>query len=47
VQTGEKNWDVLSDLRAALAAVKMVNNVFNFFLSGFSETLDENHSACF
>lgn len=40
-----KNWDVLSEWKAAVAALNMVNNVFNFFLSGLSETLEENHSV--
>lgn len=33
VQAEAKNWTVLSEWKAALAAVMMVNNVFNFFLS--------------
>ena len=39
-----KNWIVPLEWKAAVAALNMVNNVFNFFLSGLSETLDESHS---
>lgn len=38
-----KNGDVLFGWKAAVAALNMVNNVFNFFLSGLSETLEESH----
>lgn len=33
MQALNKNWSVLSGWIAAVAAVKMVNNVFNFFSS--------------
>jgi hypothetical protein len=46
VQAGTKSWIVLLAWLAEVAsAVRLVNNVFNFFLRGLSETLDENHSV--
>ena len=43
MQAFDENWNVLLGWEAAVAALKMVNNVFNFFLSGLSETLEETH----
>jgi hypothetical protein len=34
MQANAKNMIVLGDWKAAVAALNMVNNVFNFFLSG-------------
>jgi len=45
VQAEVQNWNVLLDCSEAVASQMVVNNVFNFFLSCLSETLDENHSV--
>jgi hypothetical protein len=45
MQAIAENGDVLVFWKAAVAALNMVNNVFNFFLSGLSETLEESHSV--
>jgi hypothetical protein len=47
MQANAKNRTVLFDWKAAVAALNMVNNVFNFFLSSLSKMPDENHSVLF
>jgi len=46
MQAIAKNEDVPLGWEAAVAALKMVNNVFNFFLSCLVKP-DENHSILF
>ena len=47
MQAGMENRIVLWVRKAALAALTVVINVFNFFLRGLNETSDKNHSVTF